>query len=58
MNYVIATLDQIPVNLAVVSEPDLAFWGPANENAPLEAYLVGNYHEIAQFGEYRVLRRN
>ena len=55
MNRLIAILDHTPVNLAVVSESDLAFWGPPNENAPLEAYLVGNYHEIAQFGAYRVL---
>ena len=58
LNHVIATLDETPVNLVVVSESDLAFWGPPNENAPLEAYLVGNYHEIAQFGAYRVLRRD
>ena len=58
LNRLIQTLDHAPVNLAVVSESDLTFWGPPAGNAPLEAYLVGNYHEIAQFGSYRVLRRD
>jgi len=53
-----ATLARAPVNLVVVSESDLAFWGAPRENAPLETYLVDHYHEIAQFGAYRVLRRN
>jgi hypothetical protein len=53
----IATLDQIPVNLVVVYESDLAFWGGPDENASLETYLVTHYHEIAEFGAYRVLRR-
>jgi hypothetical protein len=55
---VIALLDRLPVPLVVVFESDLAFWGPPDENAPLETYLVDNYHQVAQFGEYRVLRRN
>ena len=54
----IATLDLTPINLVVVSESDLAFWGPAQENASLEAYLVSNFHEIVEFGAYRVLHRN
>jgi hypothetical protein len=58
LNGVIATLDQIPINVVVVSESDLAFWGPPGENAPLEAYLVDNYHQIARFGEYLVLHRD
>ena len=58
LDEVIARLDQTPVYLVVVSAADLAYWGPVDENAPLEAYFVDKYHEIAQFGEYRVLRRN
>jgi hypothetical protein len=58
LNGVIATLDQIPINVVVVSESDLAFWGPPGKNAPLEAYLVGNFHQIARFGEYLVLHRD
>jgi len=58
LDQLMVTLDQIPVNLVVVSESDLAFWGPARENASLEAYLVSNYHEIVEFGPYRVLRRH
>jgi len=54
----ITTLDQEPVNLVVVCESDLAFWGAPHENASFETYLVDHYHEIAQFGAYRVLRRN
>jgi hypothetical protein len=55
---VIATLDALPVRIVMVSETDLAFWGPPEGNAPLEAYLAGKYHQIGQFSEYRVLRRN
>jgi hypothetical protein len=58
VNAVIATLDRLPVQLVVVFESDLAYWGPPHENAPLETYLVDNYHQVAQFDEYRVLRRN
>jgi hypothetical protein len=58
LNRVIATLDQIPINLVVLSESDLAFWGPRSENAPLEAYLAANYHQISRFGEYVVLHRD
>jgi hypothetical protein len=54
---VIATLDQTPVRVVVVSYADLAFWGPAAENAPLEAYLSQNYRERARFHEYRVFMR-
>jgi hypothetical protein len=41
----------------VVAESELEYWGPPGQNSPLETYLVSNYTEIAQFGEYRVLRR-
>lgn len=58
LNRVISTLDKTPVNVVVLSESDLAFWGPPNENGRLETYLVDNYHEIAQFGDYHVLRRD
>lgn len=57
LDTVIATLDTTPVNLVVVSESELEYWGPPGQNAPLETYLVANYAEIAQFGEYRVLHR-
>ncbi len=55
---VIATLQQAPVNVVVVNESDLAFWGVPLENAPLETYVASTYHEIAEFGPYRVLRRS
>jgi hypothetical protein len=58
LHQVIATLDEIPINVVVVSESDLAFWYPPGENAPLETYLANTYHPIARFGEYYVLRRD
>ncbi|MCA1644314.1 MAG: hypothetical protein LC797_02210 [Chloroflexi bacterium] len=58
LNQVIATLDETPVNLVVVSESDLDFWGLPGVNAPLETYLVDRYREIARFGPYLVLHRN
>jgi hypothetical protein len=57
LDTVIATLDKTPVNLVVVSESELEYWGPPGQNARLETYLVANYDEIAQFGEYRLLHR-
>lgn len=58
LNDVIASLDRFPVQLVVVFESDLAYWGPPEDNAPLESYLVDHYHPVAQFDEYRVLHRN
>jgi hypothetical protein len=58
LDRVISTLDRPPISLVVVSRSDLAFWGPPVQSAPLEDYLVRNYHAIAQFGAYRVLRRD
>jgi hypothetical protein len=55
---VIATLQNTPVNVVVVSESDLAFWGAPQDNAPLETYLAASYKEVAEFGPYRVMRRN
>jgi hypothetical protein len=57
LDTVIATLDKTPVNFVVVSESELEYWGPPGQNARLETYLVANYDEIAQFGEYRLLHR-
>jgi len=57
LDTVIATLDKTPVNLVVVSESELEYWGPPGQNARLETYLVANYDEIAQSGEYRLLHR-
>ena len=58
LNDVIASLDRFPIQLVVVFESDLAYWGPPEDNAPLESYLVDHYHPVAQFDEYRVLHRN
>jgi hypothetical protein len=57
LDAVIAALEHAPVDVVVVSESDLAFWGAPLDNAPLESYLAATYHEIAEFGPYRVLRR-
>jgi hypothetical protein len=54
---VIAILQRAPVNVVVVSESDLAFWGAPLDNAPLESYLANSYRAVAGFGGYRVLRR-
>jgi hypothetical protein len=57
INQVIASLDRPPVRVVVVSDTDLAFWGPADQNQPLEDYLARRYRQTARFGEYRVLTR-
>jgi hypothetical protein len=57
LNDLIATLGSTPVKMVVVSESDLEYWGAPLLNAPLETYLANNYHEVADFGPYRVLRR-
>jgi hypothetical protein len=54
---VISTLQAAPVNLVVVSESQLLFWGPPAQNAQLEDYLANNYVPVAQFGDYYILRR-
>jgi hypothetical protein len=55
---VIATLGSAPVNLAVVSESQLLFWGKPAQNTDLENYLANNFDAVAQFGDYYVLRRH
>jgi hypothetical protein len=55
---VIAELNGAPVNVVVVSESQLLFWGPPGQNAELETYLADHYTPIAQFGDYYVLRRH
>ncbi|MBV9325389.1 MAG: hypothetical protein JO352_16575 [Chloroflexi bacterium] len=45
------------VNLVVVSESQLLFWGKPAQNTDLETYLANNYTPVAQFGDYYVLRR-
>jgi len=54
---VIGTLEATPVNLVVVSESQLLFWGRPAQNTELEEYLANNYAPVAQFGDYYVLRR-
>jgi hypothetical protein len=58
LDSVIHTLDTAPVNLAVVSESQLLFWGPPAQNAELEIYLANHFAAVAQFGDYYVLRRS
>jgi hypothetical protein len=55
---VIHILDARPVKLVVVSEADLAFWGPPAKNAALETYLTEHYHLAASFSEYQVFARD
>jgi hypothetical protein len=55
---VIDTLGSAPVNLAVVSESQLLFWGKPAQNTDLENYLANNFDAVAQFGDYYVLRRH
>jgi hypothetical protein len=54
---VIGTLEATPVNLVVVSESQLKFWGLPAQNTQLEAYLANNYAPVTHFGDYYVLRR-
>jgi hypothetical protein len=54
---VIDTLQTAPVNLVVVSESQLLFWGKPAQNTALEDYLAANYEPVAQFGDYYILRR-
>lgn len=54
----IATLDRERVRLVVIGEFWRAVWGPPGDNAPLEAYLMSQFGEVARFGPYRVLVRN
>jgi hypothetical protein len=54
---VIGALASRPVNLVVVSESQLLFWGPAAQNTALEEYLARTYAPVARFGDYYVLRR-
>jgi hypothetical protein len=58
LHEVIEALDQLPVRVVVVSTAALKFWGPANENQPIEAYLDAHYRENAWFGEFHVLIRD
>jgi hypothetical protein len=55
---VISTLETAPVNLVVVSESQLLFWGPPTQNTDLENYLGNNFTPVAQFGDYYVFRRH
>ena len=57
LDKVIAALQSAPVNLVVVSESQLLFWGKPAQNTVLEDYLAANYAPVAQFGDYYVLRR-
>jgi hypothetical protein len=57
LSSVIDALEATPVNLVVVSESQLLFWGPPAQNSALEDYLANNYAPVAQFGDYYVLRR-
>jgi hypothetical protein len=42
----------------VVSMDAFLFWGPPRVNKPLEDFLARNFHDVAQYGGYRVLMRN
>jgi hypothetical protein len=55
---VINILATAPVNLVVVSESQLLFWGPPTQNTDLENYLANNFKPVAQFGDYYVFRRH
>ncbi len=55
---VIQMLDTAPVDLVVVSESQLLFWGLPAQNTDLENYLANNFDAVAQFGDYYVLRRH
>jgi hypothetical protein len=55
---VIHALDAAPVNVVVVSESQLLFWGPPAQNTDLENYLADHFDAVAQFGDYYVLRRH
>jgi hypothetical protein len=57
LNQLMHTLEQRAVRVVVVSAAAMVFWGPANENQPLEDYLATHYQQAAQFGEFRVLMR-
>jgi len=46
------------VRLIVVSDFWRAAWGPPLDNAPLEDWLFSEFHEVAHFGQYRVLVRS
>ena len=53
LQQVITTLHNVRV--VVVNNWDLDYWGPPSSNEPLETYLATSYHEVAHFGDYRVL---
>jgi hypothetical protein len=55
---VIDILETTPINLVVVSESQLLFWGPPTQNTELENYLANHYTPVAQFGDYYVFRRH
>jgi hypothetical protein len=52
---IITALQQQAVRMIVVSDADLAYWGPPSVNQPLEAYIAQNYRDVARFGAYRIL---
>ena len=50
-----ADLQAAGVRLVVVSDFWEAAWGEPGPNAPLEAWLVSHFTEVARYGAYRVL---
>jgi hypothetical protein len=45
------------VRVVVTSDFWPPFFGPVGDNAPLEAMLADDYHEVTHFGAYHVLER-
>jgi hypothetical protein len=58
LNQLVERLDQLPVRVVIVSDSRLLFWGPPEQNQPLEAYLATHYRDTVRFGELRVLLRD
>jgi hypothetical protein len=58
LRQVIQRLQDSDVKLVIVGEFWRQAWGPAGDNAILEDWLVAHFHEVARFGQYRVLVRS
>jgi hypothetical protein len=58
LRQVIQRIQDSDVRLAIVGEFWRQAWGPAGDNAILEDWLVDHFHEVARFGQYRVLVRS
>ena len=54
---IITALQQQAVRMIIVSDAELAYWGPPGVNQSLEAYIAQNYRAVARFGAYRILLR-